>query len=199
MAIPPVQANAVFLNIPYDDHFRRQYLAYIVGLTHLGLEPRATLGIPGGERRLDRILALIQSCRFSVHDLSRIEVDRNPPPTPRFNMPCELGMTITWQKLNSSRHTWFVFESRHRRLQKSLSDLNGTDPNIHGATVEGVMRELRNAFVRQSQPTVPEMMRTYRLLVRREREVLEAAGAASLFEASVFKDLCFVAKALTQA
>jgi hypothetical protein len=43
------------------------------------------------------------------------------------------------------------------------------------------------------------MMRTYRLLVRREREVLEAAGAASLFEASVFKDLCFVAKALTQA
>ena len=96
---PPVQQNAVFLNIPYDARFSRLYLAYIVGLTELGLEPRATLGIPGGDRRLNRILALIQSCRYSIHDLSRIEIDRNPPPTPRFNMPCELGMTITWQQL----------------------------------------------------------------------------------------------------
>lgn len=196
MPIPPVQPNAVFLNIPYDDRFRRQYLAYIVGLTQLGLEPRATLGIAGGERRLDRILALIQSCRYSIHDLSRVEIDRNPPPTPRFNMPCELGLTITWQKLNPSRHTWFIFESRNRRLQKSLSDLNGTDPNIHNATVDGVMRELCNAFVRRNaQPGVPEMMRTYRRVVRLLDGVLRTAGAASIFEARVFSDLCFVARA----
>jgi hypothetical protein len=191
-----LQPNAVFLNIPYDNRFRRQYLAYIVGLTQLGLEPRATLGIPGGERRLDRILALIQSCRYSVHDLSRIEIDRNPPPTPRFNMPCELGMTITWQKLNPTRHTWFVFESRHRRLQKSLSDLDGTDANIHGATVEGVMRELCNAFVRRGpQPSVPQMMQTYRRVARLLYGVLRNAGANNPFEARVFKDLCFFAKA----
>ena len=153
MSIPPVLPNAIFLNIPYDDRFRRQYLAYIVGLSQLGLQPKATLGIPGGERRLDRILALIQSCRYSIHDLSRVEIDRKPPPTPRFNIPCELGLTITWQKLNPSRHTWFVFESRRRRLQKSLSDLDGSDPNILGATVEGIMRELCDAFVpRRGEP-----------------------------------------------
>jgi hypothetical protein len=196
LIIPSVQPNTVFLNIPYDDRFRRQYLAYIVGLTQLGLEPRATLGIAGGERRLDRILALIQSCRYSIHDLSRIEIDRNPPSTPRFNMPCELGMTITWQKLNPSRHTWFVFESRHRRLQKSLSDLDGTDPNIHGATVEGVMRELCNAFVRRGpHPGVPEMMRTYRRVSGLLDGVLKTAGTDNPFEARVFKDLCFVARA----
>ena len=132
----------MFLNIPYDKRFRRLYLAYIVGLTQLGLQPYATLGIPGGAQRLDRILALIQGCRYSIHDLSRVQLDRVAPSTPRFNMPCELGMTVTWQILNPSRHTWFVFESRNRRLQKSLSDLNGTDPNIHEGTVEGVMREL---------------------------------------------------------
>lgn len=196
MSIPSVQPNTVFLNIPYDHRFRRQYLAYIVGLTELGLKPRATLGMPGGDRRLDRILSLIQSCRYSIHDLSRIEIDRNAPATPRFNMPCELGMTITWQKLNPSRHTWFVFESRHRRLQKSLSDLDGSDANIHGATVEGVMRELCNAFVRRGpQPGVPEMMRTYRRVVRLLDGVLQAAGTNDMFEARVFKDLCFVARA----
>jgi hypothetical protein len=65
--VPPrVSLNAVFLNIPYDNRYRRLYLAYIVGLSYLGLEPRVTLGIPGGERRLDRILALIQGCQFSI-------------------------------------------------------------------------------------------------------------------------------------
>ena len=105
-------------------------------------------------------------------------------------------MTVTWQIVNPSRHTWFVFESRHRRLQKSLSDLDGSDPNIHGGTVEGVMRELCNAFVRRgAAPSVPEMMRTYRRLEVQLPGVLLNAGTASVFEARVFEDLCFVAKA----
>ena len=196
MSIPDVIPNAVFLNIPYDSGFRRLYLAYIVGLTQLGLQPYATLGIPGGARRLDRILALIQSCRYSIHDLSRVQLDRTPPSTPRFNMPCELGLTITWQILNPSRHTWFVFESHHRRLQKSLSDLDGSDPNIHGGTVEGVMRELCNAFIRRgAAPSVPHMMHNYRQMVRQLDDVLTNAGTTSVFQARVFEDLCFLARA----
>jgi hypothetical protein len=194
---PPVSANAVFVNIPYDKGFSRLYLAYIVGLTQLGLDPRATLGIPGGERRLDRILALIKSCRYSIHDLSRVQLDRNPPATPRFNMPFELGLAVTWSKLFPRQHTWFVFESKTRRVQKSLSDLDGSDPNIHDGTVEGVMREVCNAFVRSrsARPNVPEMMRTYRGLSRRLNAITAAAGARSIFEARIFDDLCFAAKA----
>lgn len=199
MPAATVQPNAVFLNIPYDQRFSRLYLAYIVGLTELGLEPRVTLGIPGGERRLNRILALIQSCRYSIHDLSRVEIDRRPPRTPRFNMPCELGMTIAWQQLKPEHHTWFVFESQNRRLQKSLSDLDGTDPNIHDATVEGVMRELCNAFVRRGpQAGVPQMLRTYRRVRRQVPDVMQVAGTTNLFNARVFKDLCFVARAIAQ-
>jgi hypothetical protein len=196
--VPPlVKPNAVFVNIPYDERFGRLYLAYIVGLTHLGLEPRATLGIPSGERRLDRILALIQSCRYSIHDLSRVQLDRTPPCTPRFNMPFELGLAVTWAKLHPRRHDWFVLESVVRRLPKSLSDLDGSDPHIHNNTVEGVMRELCNAFVRTrpARPTVPEMMRTYRGLSRKLEAIVAAAGARSVFEARIFDDLCFAAKA----
>jgi hypothetical protein len=194
---PLVKPNAVFVNIPYDERFRRLYLAYIVGLTHLGLEPRATLGISGTERRLDRILALIQSCRYSIHDLSRVQLDRTPPCTPRFNMPFELGLTVTWAKLNPAQHSWFVFEARPRRVQKSLSDLDGSDPNIHDGTVGGVMREICNAFVRSraARPAVPEIMRTYRGLSSKLNEIIAAAGARSVFEARIFDDLCFAAKA----
>jgi hypothetical protein len=89
-----VEKDAVFLNIPYDAQFERLYLAYIVGLTVLGFVPRATLGIPSGARRLERILSLIHSCRYSVHDLSRVQLDRHAPRTPRFNMPFELGLAV---------------------------------------------------------------------------------------------------------
>ena len=197
MPLPRIRPNAVFLNIPYDEGFRALYLAYIVGLTHLGLEPKATLGIPGGERRLDRILEIIQSCRYSIHDLSRVELDRKPPRhTPRFNMPFELGLAVTWAKLYPQKHDWIVCETIQRRVQKSLSDLDGTDPNIHGGTVKGVMRELCNAFVRKDgpRPTVPAMLKTYAIVAGRVRDLMDTAGASSLFEARVFDDLCFAAK-----
>jgi hypothetical protein len=101
---------------------------------------------------------------------------------------------------NPSRQTWLVFESRRRRLQKSLSDLDGTDPNIHSATVEDIMRELCNAFVRRrgAVPSVPDMMKTYRRVVRQLDDGLVNAGANSLFEARAFEDVCFVARAIVE-
>jgi hypothetical protein len=144
---------------------------------------------------------LIQGCRYSIHDLSRVELSRGEPRTPRFNMPFELGLTVAWSKQYPHRHTWFVCESRAYRLQRSLSDLGGTDPNIHGGTIEGVMRELCNAFVRPAQqmPTIPQMMRTYRVISKAAAPIQRNAGAVSLFESRVFSDLLFAATAIAQA
>jgi hypothetical protein len=95
MAAQHAEPERVFLNIPYDAKFERLYLAHIVGVIELGLKPRATLAIPGGKARLNRIIDLVQSCSYSVHDLSRVQLDRNPPATPRFNMPFELGLAVS--------------------------------------------------------------------------------------------------------
>jgi len=91
--------NTAFLNIPYDRKFETLYLAFIAGLSGFGLIPHATLEIPGGERRLDRIFKLINDCSYSFHDLSKVELDRHPPySVPRFNMPFELGLVVAWAK-----------------------------------------------------------------------------------------------------
>jgi hypothetical protein len=190
---------SAFLNIPYDSAFQGLYLAYIAGITAFGLAPRATLEIPGGARRLDRIFDLIKSCRYSIHDLSRVELDVRRPITPRFNMPFELGLAVAWDKLNPGRHVWFVLEAKSRRLQKSLSDLGGTDVYIHGGKPQGVFRELCNALVRtEHQPTVQEMADIYRGLVDVLPEIKRRAGAKSAFEARVFADLVFTARALAE-
>jgi hypothetical protein len=181
---------SVFLNIPYDQAFQTLYLTYIAGTTAFGLWPRATLEIPGGARRLDRILDLIKSCRYSLHDLSGVELDVRRPATPRFNMPFELGLAVAWDKLNPGRHVWFVLEAKGRRLQKSLSDTGGTDVYVHGGKPQGVFRELCNAFVRlEQQPSVQEMTTIYRGLVEVLPGVKQRAGAKSAFEARVFAEL----------
>ena len=189
--------KAVFLNIPYDHKFKHLYLAYIVGVSALGLVPFATLGIPG-DRRLDRIFSLMQSCKYSIHDLSRVEVDTGPLRTPRFNMPLELGLAIAWQRVGSASHSWFVFVSQLRRAEKSCSDISGTDIYIHAAEVRGVFRQLRNALVRpNNQPTMPQMIAIYEALKPIVRRILRNAGTNDVYEAQVFSEISLAAQQLS--
>lgn len=184
----------VFLNIPYDRKFERLYLAYIAGISAFGLIPRATLEIPTSARRLDRILGLLHKCPVALHDLSRVEIDRTAPRTPRFNMPFELGLSVAWAQTSANRHAWFVLESEHHRLAKSLSDLNGTDVHVHNGRVGGVFTALANIFVRQHRrPSVGQMQLIYRDLRRSLMGILETSGSDSPFQARAFRDICVLA------
>jgi hypothetical protein len=159
-----------------------------------GWIPRVTLEIPGGARRLDRIFGLIQDCEYSVHDLSHAHLDRTKPRTPRFNMPFELGLAVAWEMMGSGRHTWFVTESANYRLAKSLSDLNGTDPYIHGGTVDGVFREMGNALVRKGrQPSVLQMWSIYREVRAKIPAIRKRCGTPTVFQAGVFEEISFAA------
>lgn len=186
-----VQAANVFLNVPYDREFTGLFLAYIAGLSALGLVPHTTLEIPGGERRLDRILDLIRSCPSSLHDLSRID-------TPRFNMPFELGLAVACQKLALPRQNWFVFVAKRGRIERALSDLDGTDAYIHRGRPAGVLGELTNAFVRsERRPTVRQMRRILKRLEEELPALLRNAGTRSCFSARVFDDLKVLAGGLS--
>jgi len=185
----------VFLNIPYDEKFERLFLAFISGISAYGLVPRATLEITTSVRRLDQILDLIRQCEYSIHDLSRVEMDRGFRPTPRFNIPFELGLSVALEgTAKSSRRGWFVCESRRYRLAKSLSDLNGTDAFIHDGTIEGVFRELGNMIRRPGiEPSVHQMRRIYPELSGGLNVVLRKAGSSTQYTARVFRELCVIA------
>ena len=193
----PKQADDyVFLNLSYDAKFEPLLLAYIAGISAFGLLPRTPLEIPGGGRRLDRIFDLLRGCRYSIHDLSRVQVSRDAPRTPRFNMPFELGLAVAHQQ-SGGAHTWFVFEEVAHRLSKSLSDLDGSDVYLHQGTPNGVLAELSNAFVRSDrQPNIDQMRAIYRELRKAKPIILHDAGAKTVFAARPFKDLCTFASAL---
>jgi hypothetical protein len=189
-----LNSNAYFLNVPHDKQFERTYLAYVTALSAMGFLLRATLGI-GGNRRLDRIASLIESCSYSIHDLSRVQLNRNAHAHPVST--CRLNLASQWRGLAPIGNTDGLSSSLWSgRLAKSMSDLDGTDPHIHDGTVRGVMREVCNAFVRPNQPTVPQMMKMYRDLRRSVRKILRNAGTTSLFTARAFSDLCLAAAGL---
>jgi hypothetical protein len=75
-----------------------------------------------------------------------------------------------------------------------MSDLAGTDINIHDGTTQGVMRELCNMFVRHSvRPDVTDLMKMYREGRSAIPQIQRKAGARSLYEPPIFADICYAA------
>ena len=132
-------AESVFLNLPFDAAYRPLLVALLAGLTALGFDPHCVPEVPsGGQNRLDRIYALIESCGASIHDLSRVSRS-GPLRVPRFNMPFELGLAYGIAQRQS--HSFFVLEERSHRLQASLSDLAF-------ATLKSLTRKLSRAVAK---------------------------------------------------
>jgi hypothetical protein len=113
-------------------------------------------------------------------------------------MPFELGLAVDWALAANPKHEWFVFESKYHRLQKSLSDLNGTDPYVHDGAAHGVLRGLMNALTRKvHRPALAELDGIYRDLREAARKI-RLEGGGSLFEARPFHDLSVLARRLAQ-
>lgn len=140
-------------------------------------------------------MELIEECPFSLHDLSRVQLSLPVPRLPRFNMPFELGLAVAWQRRSQSKHSWYVFETERYRADRSLSDLAGTDVYVHGGTINGVLTQVANAFIRQTRkPTFPEMSLVYRRTREALPAILRQSGARSIFAgARAFHDVCMSA------
>ena len=123
----------VFLNVPFDKDYEPLFVALISVLVALGRVPHSVLEVPEhGDGRLVRIFRLIRSCPVSIHDLSRVDLPV------RFNMPFELGIAVALSRIEK-RHKFMILEAERHRLQTTLSDANGIDPGIHGATIKGII------------------------------------------------------------
>jgi hypothetical protein len=81
--LPVVQTSTddVFINCPFDDAFAPTFRALIFAILVCGFRPRSARELDdGGQTRIDKIFALIEQCRYGIHDLS--PVDRRGKRTP---------------------------------------------------------------------------------------------------------------------
>ena len=163
-------APRVFVNCPYDDSFRPQFNAIVFTCVCAGLDP-VIAGSSGrtGQPRLERILAELIACRYSVHDLSRCrgEGDDN---LARFNMPLELGMAmaIRGAPAAAGAHEYLVLVPDGAHLHRRyISDLGGLDPQTHDGSPERIVTEVLAWLLTAAE--APAKIDTHEVIAKRPR------------------------------
>lgn len=179
-----LRRRSVFLNVPFDKSYEPLFVALISVLVALGRTPRCVLEVPEqGDGRLVRIFDLIRSCSVSVHDLSRVGVPV------RFNMPFELGIAFALRRI-SQNHNFIMLEAVRHRLQKTLSDLNGIDPGVHGKTVRGMIScMLSNLGQPRGNPDPKRIEKIHRQLWKTVPFVKKAHRRSSIYSRAIFGEL----------
>jgi hypothetical protein len=144
---PSAYAISVFINCPFDPRYRALFRAAVFTVYQCGYVPRCALeAYDSGQVRIDKICALIERCRFGLHDISRTELDRRTR-LPRFNMPLELGIFLGAQRFGATRQrrkNCLVVDRDQFRYQRFISDISGQDISAHHDDVETLIQVIRD-------------------------------------------------------
>lgn len=153
------RARDVFINCPFDPAYRVMFRAIVFAIIRSGFRARCALEVDdASQNRWVSISDIVDQCRYGIHDISRTELDGDPP-LPRFNMPLELGLFLGAKRFGNEiqkRKRCLVMDTERYRYQRFISDLAGQD--IHGhdsdptVCIENVATWLR---VQSRSTTVP--------------------------------------------
>jgi hypothetical protein len=136
----------VFINCPFDAEYAPLFEAIVFAINDVGFRPKcARERLDSSQIRLQKITTLIADSRYSIHDLSRTEVD-DANALPRFNMPLELGIDLGCKEFHPecSGKSLLIFDSERYRFQKFVSDLSGQDIHQHNNDPKAAVARVRN-------------------------------------------------------
>jgi hypothetical protein len=157
---PPYDVS-VFINCPFDPPYEPMMRALTFAVYDCGFFPRSSLEEDNaGEVRYQKIIRIIDECRFGIHDISRVQLDRSTR-LPRFNMPLELGLFLGATAFGSDRNRGkrcLILDRDAFRYQKFCSDISGQDIRRHSAEPAkaiAVIRDWLSIPAAQNEVVVP--------------------------------------------
>lgn len=154
----------VFINCPFDKEFEPILQAIMFCVVYLGLNPRFTLeNSDSGSVRLEKIVELINSCKFSIHDISRCKATKKGEMY-RLNMPFELGIDYGAKRYGGgilSSKIFLILEEQKYSSKSALSDIAGWDIRCHDARFEKAIKEVRDWLTQEAgvKPVGPSKIR----------------------------------------
>lgn len=141
----------IFINCPFDDEYFPLLKVLLYVLKRAGLNPRLSLErSDSGEVRLSKIQELIESSRYSIHDLSRSK-SQEIGEYSRLNMPFELGYDLGCKNYKEGDHyrqkVMLILEEEKYSVQKSLSDMSFADCKCHKGEAEELVFQVRDWLI----------------------------------------------------
>src|SRR5690349_20912230 len=137
----------VFINCPFDDQYQPLFYGIVFAVYDMGFRPRCAKDISNaGQTRVSKIQDLIESCKYSIHDISRTELDQNSR-LPRFNMPLELGLDLGCKRYGKGKlqgKVLLILDVEPFRYQQFISDIAGQDIEAHSGDVGTAITVVRD-------------------------------------------------------
>lgn len=154
----PEDSDKVFINCPFDKGYQPIFEAIVFSVFDLGFSVRCSLeSDDSGEVRITKIARIIEQCKFGVHDISEVKLDKVNR-LPRFNMPLELGMFLGCKRFGGkiqARKICLILDTEQYRYQKYISDIAGQDIRAHGNKPEAAIVAVRNWLASASKRKLP--------------------------------------------
>lgn len=138
----------VFINCPFDDGYFDLLQTILFTVSYFDYSPRLSLEeSDSGTSRLDKIINLMRSSKYSIHDLSRLQA-KSINEFYRLNMPFELGIDYGIRRfdLEFSDKRSLILEENKYDYMKALSDINGFDIKNHENNPVNLIECLRSWF-----------------------------------------------------
>lgn len=137
----------VFVNCPFDPDYLPLLRPLLFCIIYLGLTPRIALeALDSGAPRFEKIVSLIRSSKYAIHDLSRLQSNAAGEYF-RLNMPFELGLDVGCRLFRSgqaSSKKCLILEAERYRYQAAISDLSNSDIAVHSNQPVKVIAAVRD-------------------------------------------------------
>lgn len=147
-----------FINCPFTTDYAPLFRALVFAVLDCGFIPVSAQERGGSQEiRLQKIVELIRSCRYGIHDLSATHIDATTK-LPRFNMPLELGLFIGALNFGSGRQRnkgYLVLDTMPFDYRKHTSDLGGQDILAHAGEPRRAIKAVRNWLRRERAVLLP--------------------------------------------
>jgi hypothetical protein len=145
--LPANYAKNVFINCPFDDTYEPIFNAIVFAVNDMGFRPKSAKDESNaGNVRFNKIQDLISTCKYSIHDISRTELDVATG-LPRFNMPLELGLDLGCKRYGQSYHqekVILILDVNRFRYRDFISDIAGQDIEEHRSEDQEAINAVRN-------------------------------------------------------
>ena len=126
--------TGVFVNCPFDSAYLPLLRPILFTVIDLGFIPRIALEtLNSGRPRIEKIIALIESSKYAIHDLSQIQAQQAGEYS-RLNMPFELGLDVGCRLFGRghwSQKKCLILEAEPYRYRAAISDISGSDIAAH--------------------------------------------------------------------
>ena len=157
----PSRTRSVFINCPFDPEYKPLLRGVCFAVMACAYVPRCALDTSdSGVVRFAEIVKILTACDRSIHDISRVELDRASR-LPRFNMPLELGADLGLRLAGPApqrRRKSLILDTEAHRYDKTLSDISGMDIEAHANDARTIIRLVRdwlNAHRDEGTPPLP--------------------------------------------